>query len=148
MFEDDGAADEDMPRAPLSYRQHNAAKARDARQQKPRSRPPVLDVEVVNKVNKVKAAQDLLACGLRTSLRSFSHRHDIEISWARRLLMMAGSVFLEEQRKALRRLLLEIRDLVSKGDVRGALFTWWRSYDETQRLCRFDSYECWRDLGK
>ena len=130
MFED---VDDHRP-ALSSYRQQNAAGARGARTQRPGRRPPVLDAEV----NKVKAAQHLLAHGVRTSLRSFSRSHNIQTSWCRRLLLAAGSVCLEEQRQAFRRLLREIRDLVPRGDVRGALFTWWRSYDETPRLCRID----------
>ena len=131
MFED---VDDHRP-ALLSYRQQNAARARGARTQRPGRRPPVLDAEV----NKVKAARHLFADGLHTSLRYFSRSHDIQSTWSRRLLLAAGSVCLEEQREAFRRLLRETRDLVPRGDVRGALFTWWRSYDETPRLCRIDS---------
>jgi len=149
MFEDcdddddggDGAADVHAAasrvvtpqRAPLSHRQRNAEQARHAQQQRPRSRPPELAV------NKVKAAQDFLACGLRTSLRSFSDKHDVTFEWARRLLMTAGSVLLDEQREACRRLLLDVEAVVSQGNMRAVLFTWWRSYDETPRLCRLDS---------
>ena len=146
-----GGVDEDLPRAHLSYRQQNAEKARCARQQKfqdRRSRPelpkpavrfrrpaahPLLDAD------KVKAGQDLLACGLRSSLRCFSETHNITINWARHLLMIAGSVLLEEQRESFRRLLLDIQAVASRGYVRPSLFTWWRSYDETPRFCRVDN---------
>ena len=53
--------------------------------------------------------------------------------------MITGSVLLEQQRESFRRLLLEIQALASKGVVRPSLFTWWRSYDETPRLCRVDN---------
>ena len=89
--------------------------------------------------DKVKAAQKLLACGLRSSLRCFSDMHSITFNWARHLLMIAGSVLLEEQRESFRRLLLDIQALASREVVRPSLFTWWRSYDETPRLCRVDN---------
>ena len=139
----DGGGDEDMPRAPMSYRQRNAEKARRARMQKSLARggviPDVVSSHVGMDANKVKAAQDLLSCGLRSSLRCFSDAHSITFNWARHLLMTAGSVLLQEQRESFRRLLLDIQAVASRGDVRPSLFTWWRSYDETPRLCRLDN---------
>ena len=140
----DGGVDEDSPRPLLSYRQRNAEKARRARQQKfqdHRSRPefPKSVVQSTLGEDKVKAAQKLLSCGLRSSLRCFGDTRNITFNWARHLLMITGSVLLEEQRESFRRLLLEIQALASKGVVRPSLFTWWRSYDETPRLCRVDN---------
>lgn len=106
MFEDDdiddhgGAAHVDVGQAPASYRQQNAENARQVRQHMIGSRPrhPELDA------NKVKAAQELSAQGLCMSLRAFSRKHDVDFAWARRLLMIAGSVVLDEQREGFRRL--------------------------------------------
>ena len=128
----DGGVDEDLPRPLLSYRQRNAEKARHARQQKLQDRR-AFDAD------KVKAAQKLLSCGLRSSLRLFSDTHGITFFWARHLLMIAGSVLLEEQRESFRRLLSDIQTFASTGVVRPSLFTWWRSYDEAPRLCRVDT---------
>ena len=87
----------------MTYRQRNARKARDARQQQLQGHshtgPPEAASGGSVEPSKARAAQALLAFGLRTSLKSFSRMHGVEFKWARRLLLVAGSVLLEEQRE-------------------------------------------------
>ena len=132
----DGDAGWQEPSAQMSYRQQNMLKARSQRRQARATCDAPLAASVAEpEDSKTKAARALLTSGLRTSLKAFSDRHGVDFKWARRLLMISGSVILEKQRAEFRRLLVGI--LASKGaDVRARLFSWLRSYDETPRLCR------------